>query len=243
MNPRAFPDMLRHFQKRFTQADRWIVKTIIRLVRGRKVPEVNLEKDLRMIRPGLGLVFALVVVGVIGYVGYWLLYVGPKQLETNTSRLTTAPTAIATPPERTLVDPWANHTWLSQGEAQALRTQQNVINWAILANGSARYSPQTSFTFTGKDPWSKTVPYYVKSIGIQGTAVQIEANGFKYYLNAYQPFSFEDEPSHVYVIDGQGQFWMAEDQKIKEVPITEAFKALVSIIVSPNPNLNLTYGR
>lgn len=183
------------------------------------------------------------VIALILWVVYWyVLHVGPKGSLTDPALQQSVPTAAPTPTARTITDPWAGHTWLSQTDARALREKPNVVNFALLSDGGARYSATSSISFAAETPWQKFRPIGVTGLSVTGTGVTFTADAEEYTLNVLEPFAFGKDPTAIYVVDVQGQVWRASLKDVVLRPIDEVV-ATLPIGIVPNPNLSFTTGR
>jgi hypothetical protein len=137
-------------------------------------------------------------------------------------------------------NPWKDVEWMTQADAQNLRTQQNVINLAYLQAGGAEYSQNLSIIFAPGAPWRQTKPLGMESLSVSGTSIAFSAYGNTYVLNVYQPFTFAENPEKVIVVDMKGGVWQADASVLKTVSVGEATPAL-PVVVSPNPDLTFSY--
>jgi len=208
--------------------------------------DYNLEGDVRLaakvVRWLRVPLLILICMFLIGWVVYWLLFVGPMSTLTNPQLQNVIPALVPTPTQRVLVEPWDEHPWLSSEEAVFLRGQENVINFALLDDGGALYSSLVSISFSGQSPWEQVKPFSLSQLSVELTAVQMIFQGKDYHLNVWQPFSLFENQAVVYVVDLDGQIWQANLAELTVLSIQEVVDGLPAT-VNPNPSLNLTYRR
>ena len=149
-------------------------------------------------------------------------------------------TAVATATQRTTTGPWENLSFLSNQEANGLRSESQVINLAFLSRGQALYN-QKSIAFDTQI-WRETtdVPLGISELTMNGTDYKIKVKNFEYYLNVYQPFVLDEQPNICFVVDSNSKIWILDAEQVKLVDVETAQLSL-PVNIAPNPKLSPTY--
>ncbi|OGM26755.1 hypothetical protein A2962_03115 [Candidatus Woesebacteria bacterium RIFCSPLOWO2_01_FULL_39_61] len=179
-------------------------------------------------------VIGLIVLIVIAV--YVFTYRSPIRQTGEYSLPTAAPSPTAVPE----TNPWRNELWLSPEEARELRDEANVVNLAYLERGNASYSAEHSFAFSEADPWKEVTSLGITEITVNGTSVLIEAYGYEYNLNVYQPFVVAQQSDKVFVINTKRVVWAADLTNLAIVSNDEAEEEL-PFSIEPNQNLSFTH--
>lgn len=184
----------------------------------------------------LGPALILVVLFSGWYYNYSYLRTGAVSQYESPSGL---PTAQLIPTDRPRQKAWSNIEWLTVEQAQVLREQDNVLNFAYLNGSSVRYAKDKSIVFSQGDPWKLvSSPPGFTSANVTGTSVQFTFEGNVYTLNVGQPFTSAQYPEVIWVFDHLAHVWMVSDdtalQSLSEVAEQSVYRP------RPNGNLSLT---
>ena len=221
------------------RADDWLINRKLRLPK--------FQEDIGWIKPILPWVVRAIIyipLGILAsWIIYWLLWIGPRTYLSHYSQRLAIPTIQPTATSRLIGNRWDNHSWLSHEDARALRSQVDVINLAYLkSDGSAQFSTGYSASIE-EQAWVKfhrpSFPQLTHS-STTSTQVIVDISGQRFNLNIFQPFTHQDHPQQILIIDSTGQVWQAD---IELVGLTnlEVAKANLTISIPPNPNLSFTY--
>jgi len=175
---------------------------------------------------------------VIWFLYFWFFYRTGTPKDSDPKYQNIIPTAVASVTPYIDDDPWRDTIWITSDEALTLRENTQVVNLAWLGRGEARYTNK-SIVFSS-DVWQKTKPLGLTELKIDGTGFQTNINGYRYYLNIFQPFVINGQPKVVYLVDSRGQIWKIDSDDIKLVDLESAQNSL-SIQISPNPRLSPTH--
>lgn len=153
---------------------------------------------------------------------------------------TQLPPVQATQSAHPVVDVWSEYDKLSQSEARNLRTQNNVLNLAILDGGGATYLKGYGIRFNPDNPtpWQEMAqPPGFTNLSVIGTSIKVGADNQTYSLNLYQGFVRLRDPTNLYLVDKNGRIWSTKYSKDVVIPLP----VQAPIQIAPNPELNLTY--
>lgn len=158
------------------------------------------------------------------------------------------PTVQATPVD--IVD-WSKtpkSAWLTQEEARSLRGQQNVVNFALLQGGSAKYSATFSMSSATEYGWvlSPNDPS-IKTATLEngGSGVDFTTTVSEYHLNLFQPFEEIDDTTettpllYMFVVDDKGILRLMTSKWLVRVPLSQVQQSLPRTL-APNPHLSFT---
>ncbi len=232
------------FLNALRNADSWVAGLTLKLPK--RLKGLELRDDLNLLQAFGRRFLVYGIIGLLGflllYAGYWLLYTGPRTWLSNPSLQTTIPTSVPTPTTRPIVDLWKDHDWLTSQEALLLREQANVVNLAYLdTNGGVKYSAGYSYVLSSESPWEKAgKPSGISELSVTVTVVNLTARDQQFVLNALQPFVLSYSPNEVFVVDIQGQLWRASLTNLQLRSLAEVVDSL-PLGIEPNPSLSLSY--
>lgn len=175
------------------------------------------------------------------WVGTWLFYTGSPNQLTNPSLQNSFPTTSPTVTPNSIKKPWDGMTFLSSNQAQSLKEESNVVNFAVLNNGDVSYSAGYGVVYSNDSGWIDAGrPIGFSQLTTTGSSVVLTIHGKDYTINIYQAFSLSQDWGNVYIVDASGKLW-------KKALIASDFVGIdivldnVVVTIDPNPNLSLTY--
>lgn len=231
-------NLVSHVIDVMARADAWVTKP-------RKIPVAaswSPEKDLGWTAPFIPWVIRLIYVMVLMLscynIGYYIFFAGPPGESTDPRHQNEIATPAPTVAEHAATFPWQSWSFLSPAEAMSLRVKANVVNFAILSRGEARYSRDFSLQFVESSPWVRARGANIQTLAISGTSVAFTSAGQDYVLNVLQPFIPETSSQTVYIVSQKGELWQAELSAVAFIKLNEV---RLPVGILPNGDLSFTY--
>lgn len=200
-----------------------------------------------------GILYLILLLGGYFWFGIWphiqyYFIVGPG---TQTAQPADLPKPLGTPASDTTWDKdnLTTQDWLTQAEARKLRTQTNVVNFALLSNGSAKYA-KYSMPLNPKNKYGwhiDTIRDRIVTAGLEnstGVVFQTSDNA-TYHLNINQPFELLDQRNTA----DQVYMFVKENDKLRLYTTTGPLLVQISLgdaqsmlqeQIKANPNLTFT---
>jgi hypothetical protein len=182
---------------------------------------------------------AILVILVIAFI-VWQVYVA---FFTHATRVVPSGQIPTVQAEKPFVEPtkmpFSQFRFFSAKDSEDLRSQQNVINVAVLGVGfGARY--MTDYAVSLDKSWKKVN----QIIGVNGftpaeSTFTLKVDTSTYVLNKFQGFILAERPIRIYLVDGDSNIWENAYSDQLLLPIADA-QATLSASIPVNPYLSLT---